>query len=186
MRSLLSLLAVVMVLAVAVSCGTGAGPARQPAAFDEYGLNEVAGIFDGSYFNNYCGRPEFGSLPPYQGDDAAYLAANGPVSSWNGYLQGIWQYRSTRVLMKWNKAWPNQDGWITNHMWDSYSVDGVEYSWDYFVKIVWVGAKPSGTDPYAGQRIWGDFAVIQEVYNDTGSGDHGNIPYPGPNGFGAY
>lgn len=38
-----------------------------------------------------------------------------------------------------------------------------------------------------GPAIWGEFAIIQEVYNDTGTGDHGVLyKSPASPGFGFY
>jgi len=46
------------------------------------------------------------------------------------------------------------------------------YHYTYFVKIVWVG--PALTpDPWASVRIWGEFAIIEEVTNDPHAGMHG-------------
>src|SRR3972149_489897 len=46
--------------------------AGQPlkTGFDAYGYNYQAHLFNGSYANAYLGRD---GLPPYEGDDAAYL-----------------------------------------------------------------------------------------------------------------
>ena len=97
--------------------------------------------------------------------------------------------------------------WETNHQWGSYEEDGETYKWNCFVKIVavpedatavsetWVDS--DGTEYsevwYAadgtqiGPSIWGQFAIIQEIYNDQGTGDHG-VYYnsPAPTGFGYY
>jgi hypothetical protein len=71
----------------------------------------------------------------------------------------------------------------------------VECKFDYFVKIVAVPADASqdGGIWYAadgteiGPVIWGDFAVIQEVCTDKGTGDHGVLykSFASP-GFGFY
>jgi len=167
-----------------VSCGNGNKVVnRSITAPDAYGLNETARQFHGSYFDNYSGRPpyEYDAWASYDGDDDAYLANNpGADNHW------AWPYRDVDLLMKWNKDWPEEGGWLTNHQWGSYEEDGETYNWDYFVKIVWVGPTPDGEDPYAETRIWGQFAIIQGVYNDQGTGEHGNVPIPGPNGFGAH
>jgi hypothetical protein len=161
--------------------------------YDKYGYNYQAHMFDGSYANAYLGKD---GLPPYTGDDVAYLAANPSAAS-----KWYWPYRADRVLMKWNDAWlSNLDcngdklldrhygyssymdsgAWLTNHQWGSYP-DSTK--WDYFVKIVappadaklvsgnWVAADGS----LIGYPIWGEFAVTQEVSNDPVLGDHGLI-----------
>ena len=114
--------------------------------------------------------------------------------------------------MKWNDAWlSNKDcdrdglldrhfgydsyvgsgAWLTNYQSGEYEIDGEFYKWNYFVKIVAVPADAtlSGGIWYAadgteiGPFIWGEFAIIQEVYNDQGTGDHG-IYYLSPVGPG--
>jgi hypothetical protein len=120
------------------------------------------------------------------------------------------------LIMWWNDAWlSNKDcdgdklldrhygydsyigsgAWLTNHMWGSYEEDGKEYQWEYFVKIVAVPADAVLADGtwYAadgaeiGEIIWGAFAIIEQVYNDQGTGEHG-IEYlsPASPGFGSY
>ena len=165
-----------------------------------YGYNYQAHAYNGSYFNAYAGGAGF---PPYNGDDAAYLAANpGAASHW------AWPYRHDDVAMKWNDAWlSNQDcdgdgkldryygfssyigsgAWLTNH--NSWAVDanGREARASEFIKIVAnpadaVIAGPVGyfgeltvyqNGKVVGPQIWGAFAVIQYVLNDPSTGDHG-------------
>lgn len=176
-----------------------------PLGFDAYGYNYQAHMFSGSYFNSYANGA---GLPPYEGDDAAYLAANPTVAS-----HWAWPYRDVQLVMKWNDAWisnMDRDGdgkldrhygfpsyigsgaWLTNHqLGSSIGEDGEEYNWNYFSKIVavptdavntggiWYDA--SGTE--IGSDIWGEFAIIQEVSNDQGIGDHG-VLYHSPSGPG--
>jgi len=121
-------------------------------------------------------------------------------------------YKEDKLSMKWNDAWlSNQDcdgdglldrhygfptyigsgAWCTNHQSGSYFEDGKECNWFYFVKIVAVpvtASKISGIWYAAdgkeiGPDIWGEFAVIQEIYNDSGTGDHG-VLYKSPVGPG--
>jgi len=110
--------------------------------------------------------------------------------------------------MKWNDAWlSNQDcyvdgkldrhygfdsyigsgAWETNHQSGTYEYEGKEVQWTYFCKIIAVPADatleegiwhlPSGEE--IGPDIWGEFAIIQEVYNDPHAGYHG-ILYKSP------
>jgi len=153
--------------------------------YDQWGYNYQAHIFSGYYGN--AQRPD---TLVTQGD----------------YL-----------IMKWNDAWlSNKDcdgdelldrhlgftsyigsgAWVTNHTWGTYiGEDNEKYKWNYFVKIV---AAPADAYPEEGNWytadgieigpvIWGAFAIIQEVYNDTGTGEHG-IFYlsPAGPGFGKY
>ena len=171
-----------------------------PTGFDAYGYNYQGHMFCGSYFNSYAGGAGF---PAWDGDDAAYLAANpGAASHW------AWPYRDVQLKMKWNDEWiSNVDytgdhllerhygyaayqgsgAWLTNHQ----SGEG----WVYFTKIV---AAPSDANKVGGiwfaangveigPAIWGEFATIESVYNEQGSEYHG-IEYLSPfkAGFGAY
>ncbi|ADB58002.1 hypothetical protein [Archaeoglobus profundus] len=127
-----------------------------------------------------------------------------------------WEYRKDWLVMKWNDAWlSNKDcdgdgkldthygydsyigsgAWETNHMWGTYELDGTICRWEYFVKIVAVpedaylenGTWYTADGTEIGPAIWGQFAVIQEVYNDPCGGYHG-IMYlsPAPAGLGFY
>lgn len=184
--------------------------AGQPltTGYDDWGYNYQAHQFSGSYANAYLGGAGF---PAYDGDDAAYLAANPTAAN-----HWTWPYRDVQLVMKWNDAWlSNKDcdgdgkldrhygyptyigsgAWETNHMW---GVDSGEH-WSYFTKIVAVPADAnkvdvdptlgedfwwfSASDTEIGPDIWGEFAVVQEIYNDTGTGDHG-VFYKSPAGPG--
>ena len=176
--------------------------------FDPYGYNYQGHMFKGSYANAYLGGAGF---PPYEGDAAAYLAENpGAASHW------AWPYRDDWIVMKWNDAWlSNKDcdddgkldrhlgfdsyigsgAWETNHQFGEYEVDGSTCNWNYFCKIVALPADAvladgmwytaDGTE--IGPSIWGEFALIFEVYNDPCDGYHGVLyDAPAPTGFGFY
>ena len=155
--------------------------------YDEWGYNYQARIFNGKYCDAYR--------------DAAWCQ----------------QWANDDLEMKWNDAWlSNKDcdgdglldryygfssyigsgAWLTNHQKGVYIDDkGKKQRWNYFVKIVaapadatlsggvWNAADGSEIGP----AIWGAFAVIQEVYNDTGTGEHG-VRYLSPYsaGFGRF
>jgi len=173
--------------------------------YDPYGYNYQAHMFKGSYANAYLGGYGF---PPYEGDTEAYLNENpGAANSW------VWPYRDDQLVMKWNDAWlSNKDcdgdglldrhygysgyigsgAWETNHQSGSYlGEDGKTCKWTYFCKIVAAPADAEKVDGVwytadgteIGPVIWGAFAIIQEVYNDQGSGEHG-IEYLSPAGPG--
>lgn len=93
------------------------------------------------------------------------------------------------VQMKWSNDWlSNTDcngdnkldrsfdgisrGWLTNHISGDYlDGDGVTQHYTDFVKIGWVG--PGGS-------LWGQYEVLQEVYNDSGGGSfHSKFDTPG-------
>ncbi len=155
--------------------------------YDEWGYNYQAHIFNGKYCDAYR--------------DAAWCQP----------------YKEDDLEMKWNDAWlSNKDcsgdglldrhngfasyigsgAWLTNHQKGTYLDDNDQkQSWTYFVKMVaapadatslggvWYTADGSEIGPV----IWGEFAIIQEVYNDTGTGDHGILylsPYSA--GFGRF
>lgn len=119
------------------------------------------------------------------------------------YWGTVADYVDDKLAMKWNDAWlSNKDcdgdnkldrhfghsgyigsgAWLTNHVeGDYYDVGGSTCHYTYFVKIVAV----SSTDNLAGgiwhdadgveigPEIWGEFAIIQSVYNDPCGGSHG-------------
>lgn len=133
-----------------------------------------------------------------------------PYDTW------YWPYRDVNLVMKWNDAWlsnmdRNDDGkldrhhghdsykgsgaWETNHMMGSYVMEEVTYNWDSFTKIVAVpkdayvldGVWYSVEDVEIGPEIWGEFAIIQDIYNDEGTGEEGNVyKSKGPVGFGYF
>ncbi len=141
--------------------------------YDVWGYNYQARLFNGGYCDAYR--------------DAAWCQ----------------EWKDVELTMKWNDAWLsnkdcNGDGlldrhngfpsyigsgaWVTNHQKGVYEgEDGATCKWNYFVKIVaapadatlllgvWYAA--DGTE--IGPEIWGEFATIQEVSNDTCTGDHG-------------
>lgn len=159
--------------------------------YDPYGYNYQAHMFNGLYCNAYLGKD---GLPPYEGDDEAYLAEN-PSAEFKWY----WPYRNTQLMMKWSDEWLsnkdcNEDGkldrgyscdpvianssacegaWLTNHQAGGKGKD----HWTYFVKIitppedavkmgdVWYTADETEIGP----AIWGAFAVIQRVSSGVGA-----------------
>jgi len=126
--------------------------------FDAFGYNYQAHLFNGSYFNVVAMHSGW---PPYEGDDAAYLAINPAAAE-----HWAWLYRTTNLTMKWNDAWlSNKDcdgdgyldrhfgfgsyigsgAWVTNHQSDV----SAGAHWTYFVKIVALPADaPTPCDPW--------------------------------------
>jgi hypothetical protein len=141
--------------------------------FDAWGYNYQAHIFNGLYCESY--------------HNAAWCQP----------------YADVELEMKWNDAWlSSQDcdgdhlldryygfagyrgsgAWLTNHQKGTYfDSKGKRQRWGYFVKIVAapLDATLSAGSWYAadgtqiGPAIWGDFAILERVYNDTGTGEHG-------------
>lgn len=172
-----------------IQSGALVGPDGQTieTGFNEWGYNYQAHIFNGKYCDAYQ-NAEW--CQPWASED---------------------------LEMKWNDAWLsntdcNGDGlldryygfasyigsgaWLTNHQKGVY-IDGKgkKQRWTHFAKIVAAPADAAlvngvwhaadGTE--IGPMIWGAFAIIQEVYNDTGTGEHGILyvsPYSA--GFGRY
>jgi hypothetical protein len=141
--------------------------------FDEWGYNYQGHLFSGGYCDAYR--------------DAAWCQ----------------EWKDVRLMMKWSGSWlDNKDcdgdglldrhygydsyidsgAWLTNHQSGEYEgEEGEVCKWNYFVKIV---AAPA--DAYAeggiwysadgieiGEAIWGSFAIIQQVENDSCAGLHG-------------
>lgn len=143
--------------------------------FDQWGYNYQAFMFNGKYCDAY--------------QNAAWCQ----------------DYKNDNLIMKWNEAWiSNKDcdgdgkldrhfgfasyvgsgAWLTNHQSGVYTdANGNEVKWTYFCKIVAVPSDATlhngiwlnsdGTE--IGPSIWGDFATIQEIYNDPGVGAHGRL-----------
>jgi len=134
--------------------------------YDKYGYNYQAHMFNG-YADNYS-RP-------------AILATSGD-----------------KLNMKWSDAWlANVDcngdgkldrglvdgnvngtsmGWLTNQYNGSYvDESGNVQHYTDFIKIVWTGP---------GSPLWGQYTIIQEVWNDPASGLNGLFSKLGAPGFG--
>lgn len=141
--------------------------------YDKWGYNYQANLFNGYYCDSYR--------------DAAWCQP----------------YKEIKLAMKWNDAWlSNQDcdydglldrhfgftsyigsgAWLTNHQSGTYLDEfGKECQWFNFTKII---AVPFGSINVSGiwytadmkeigPAIWGEFAIIQEIYNDPCGGFHG-------------
>lgn len=154
--------------------------------YDQWGYNYQARMFNGYYCDAYR--------------NATWCQA----------------YKNDKLMMKWNDAWlSNKDcdgdglldrhygfpsyigsgAWLTNHVSGEYQQNGSTCRWSYFVKIVAAPADANlvsgvwydagGTE--IGPVIWGEFAIIQEVYNDPCGGFHG-LQYISPHhaGFGGW
>ena len=143
--------------------------------FDQFGYNYQAHLFVGTY-------------------DSVDRVLDGK------YWGGTGDYVDDSLIMKWSDAWlANVDcngdgkldrglvdgvvggtslGWETNLVEGDYDSDGdgtEDAHYTYFAKIVWVG--PGGS-------LWGQYEVIEEVYNDPVGGLHGLQFMQEPPGFG--
>ena len=156
--------------------------------YDPFGYNYQARLFNGTY-------------------DSSDRTLDGT------YWGQVGDYTDDNLLMKWSDEWlSNLDcngdgkldrglnaktgvstgssrGWLTNQIEGDYIGDDSDsHHYTYFAKIVWVGPAPIGSDPWASVRLWGEYAVIEEVYNDPYGGSHGvdRSKLAHPAGFGAY
>lgn len=163
-----------LILAISTSACTMSDPVSPKATvepvfsqggFDEYGYNEVAGIFNGiadGIDRNLDGL-YFGSPSPYVND---------------------------KLAMKWNSEWDrgNDEGWsnppyrawIDNH-WNGKN-GGSGETWLYRIK--WVGPCGSHGTPTGdgGYCIWGQFEVIMS--HGTSGNQHFWDAHATPAGFG--
>jgi hypothetical protein len=158
--------------------------AGQPleVGFDAFGYNYQSHLFKGSYANVYLNGD---GLPPYEGDEAAYLALS-PSAATKWY----WPYRDYDVQMKWNDAWMantdcDGDGKLDRHYgFASYRGSGAwqtnQYGGDGWASLMKISAVPEdayqvGNMWYAadgteiGEEIWGEFAITQDVLSGEGA-----------------
>jgi len=150
-----------------IQSGTLLDSAGDPltTGYDSWGYNYQAHLFNGSYCDAYR--------------DAQWCQP----------------YKDISLSMKWNDAWlSNKDcnadklldrhygyptykdsgAWLTNHQ---YGVNEDGSHWSYFVKIIAVSSDDVLVDgnwytpegELIGASIWGEFAVVQEISNDTNS-----------------
>ncbi len=168
----------------------GSDGSQLQIGYNEWGYNYQAHMFNGMYCDYH---------PIYR-----------PGGAYHDWC--IENYGNDRLMMKWNDIWlSNKDctgdglldrhygygsyrgsgSWTTNHMSGIYEEDGESCSWNYFVKIIaapidaqnvgGIWYLPDGTE--LGESIWGSFAIIQSIYNDSCTGEHG-VEYLSPAGPG--
>lgn len=153
--------------------------------YDQFGYNYQAHMFNGTYDGSDRNL------------DGTYWGQTG-------------DYVDDKLMMKWSDAWLanvdcNKDGkldrglidgvvggiskgWLTNHVVGDY-VDtntNIDPHYTDFTKIVWVGncvADPTLV-PEGGYCLWGQYTIIQEVYNDPAMGFNGLYSKFGAPGFG--
>lgn len=158
--------------------------------YSEWGYNYQGHMFNGMYCDYH---------PVYRPGGASY--------EWCQENHG-----NERLVMKWNDAWlSNKDcdgnglldrhygydsysgsgSWTTNHINGMYEENGESCSLNYFVKIVAAPSNASKVDNIwyladgteLGEVIWGSFAIIQSIDNNTCTGEHG-VEYLSPAGPG--
>jgi hypothetical protein len=159
--------------------------------FDNWGYNYQAHMFNGTYCDAYRDATW---CQPYKDIELLMKWNDAWLSNKdcddNGVLDRHYGFDS----------YIGSGAWTTNHQKGVYIDDrGKKQRWSYFVKIVAAPADATLTGPgtggmwYAadgseiGSSIWNEFAIIQQIYNDTGTGEHG-VEYLSPHsaGFGRY
>ena len=138
--------------------------------FDQYGYNYQAHLFVGTY-------------------DSSDRTLDGT------YWGSTGDYVDDALIMKWSENWlANVDctgdgkldrgtsgvslGWLTNEVVGDYDSDGngsQDANYTDFVKIVWTGLN---------SPLWGEYTIIEEVYNDPAAGFTGLQLKVGAPGFG--
>lgn len=152
--------------------------------YDEWGYNYQALMFNGLYCDAYR---DADWCQPYRDD--------GLMMKWNVAWLSNKDCDGDGLLDRHYgfDSYIGSGAWLTNHQSGRYEVLETEEEchWNYFIKIVaapadatvqggyWIAS--DGTE--IGPVIWGAFAIIQEVYNDPCSGEHG-IAYRSPVGPG--
>lgn len=131
----------------------GAGNAIQ-AGFDKYGYNYQAHMFSG-----YAGNISRPTVLVTSGDKLVMKWSD----SWIANVDCNGDHKLDRGLVD-GVVTGISKGWETNHYVGSYvDADGNTQNYTDFMKIAWVGA---------GGDLWGQYHLLQEVYNDTGSGNY--------------
>jgi len=157
--------------------------------YDDWGYNYQAHMFHG-FYENYA-RPD----PPVTESESGTML----IMKWSDTWLSNKDRNDDQTLDRGDSepylSSASEGAWLTNHQWGTYEDEGEVYHWTYFVKIVHPGDDAvkiddiwyTEDDVEIGPAIWGAYAVIQQVYNDQGTGEHG-IEYlsPAPAGFGYY
>jgi len=130
--------------------------------YDQYGYNYQAHMFNG-FADNYS-RPAF---PVTEGDKLIMKWSD----SWLANVDCNNDHKLDRGLVD-GQSDGISKGWLTNN-YIGTNLDGNRYT--DFVKIVWVG--PGGD-------LWGQYTIIQEVWNDRDSELNGLYSKIGNPGFG--
>jgi hypothetical protein len=139
--------------------------------YDEFGYNYQAHMFNGRYCDSdrviggaYCDVDLIMKWNDawLSNADCGIDGVNGPQ---DGLLDRHYGYGS----------YIGSGAWETNHQYGTYELDGEICEWDYFIKIIAVPADATkvsavwysadGTE--IGPDIWGAFAIIQQVENDS-------------------
>jgi|SRR3989344_2508865 len=140
--------------------------------FDQFGYNYQAHLFVGTYDSS--DRNLDGT---YWGSTGDYVD-DGLIMKWSDDWLANVDCNGDGKLDRGTSAGGISQGWLTNQNEGDYDSDSdgtQDAHYTYFVKIVWVG--PGGS-------LWGEYDIIQEVYNDPVGGYTGLYSKIGAPGFG--
>ena len=148
--------------------------------YDDWGYNYEAHMFNGGYCDAYRNAPWC----------QAYADVN-LIMKWNDAWLSNKDCDGDGKLDRHfgSVSYIGSGAWVTNHQSGNVDVNGKMRKWTYFVKIIAVDSDaqkctdtnywctPGGIE--IGPVLWGEFAIVEEVYNDPSSGAHG-ILYKSP------
>lgn len=152
--------------------------------YDEWGYNYQGHMFNGYYCDAYR---DADWCQPYKDDTL--------IMKWNDAWLSNKDCDGDGLLDRHNgfDSYIGSGAWLTNYQSGEYEddEDGETCTWNYFVKIVAVPVDATNEDGVwytadekeLGNAIWGEFAIIQSIYNDTCEGMHG-VEYLSPVGPG--
>jgi hypothetical protein len=160
--------------------------------FDTWGYNYQAHMFNGTYCDSYRNASW---CQPYKDVELQMKWNDAWLSNKDCNGDGLLDRHFGFAAFRGSGAW------LTNHQKGIYlDANGKKQRWNYFSKIVaapleavnhdghwWMWDEQSQTEVEIGPVIWDEFAIVQDIYNDTGTGEHGIFylsPYSA--GFGAY
>ena len=132
--------------------------------FDKWGYNYQAHLFNG-FADNFSRPTTLVNL----GDKLVMKWSD----SWLANVDCDGDHKLDRGLVDGQLTDGISKGWLTNN-YTGLNKDGKRYT--DFMKIVWVG-------PEKGD-LWGEYTIIQEVWNDKSLGIHGLFSKLGSPGFG--
>jgi len=191
MRKLMSVLILVTLLAIpptAIGAGQGSkgtcatiqsgtilDSANNPltVGYDQFGYNYQAHMFNGTYDSS--DRKLDGMYRGQTGDFVDDRLMMKWSNAWLANLDCDGDHKLDRGLVG-GTVWGTSRGWLTNHVeGDYYDAAGNLQHYTWFAKIVWTGP---------GSPLWGQYTIIQEVYNDPAGGFTGLYGKIGAPGFG--
>jgi hypothetical protein len=142
--------------------------------YDEFGYNYQAHMFNGTYdgSDRVLDGKYWGSTVDYVDDHLMMKWSD----EWLANVDCNGDGKLDRGLVEGSSPTGTSYGWTTNHVEGDYiGSDGNLHTYTDFVKIVWVGT---------GGSLWGQYEIIEEVYNDPFGGFNGLLYKENPAGLG--